>query len=99
MTQKHLRIRSEARSEINAAFEWYFQRSPIAADAFLAEIAVVLKRITAHPKLHPSFTQNTRRAVLDKFPYSVIFQEKNETILVIAVAHAKRRFNYWAQRF
>jgi hypothetical protein len=32
------------------------------------------------------------------FPYSVIFQEKGEAILIIAVAHAKRRPGYWKAR-
>ena len=32
------------------------------------------------------------------FPYSVIFQEKSDIILVVAVAHAKRRPGYWQTR-
>ena len=98
MKQKTLRIRSEAREEIDAAFDWYFERSPKAADAFLAEIATSFAQIVSHPQLYPPFTKNTRRRVLERFPYSVIFQEKDDIILVIAIAHAKRRFGYWRQR-
>jgi len=32
------------------------------------------------------------------FPYSVIFQDKDDNILVVAVAHAKRRPGYWLKR-
>lgn len=98
MKQKALRIRSEARKEIDAAFEWYFERSPKAADAFLAEIDISFAQIVSHPQLYPSFTKNTRRRVLERFPYSVIFQEKDDIILVIAIAAAKRRFGYWRRR-
>ena len=98
MKQKALRIRSEASGEIYAAFEWYFQRSPKAADAFLAEVDASLAQIASYPKLHPSYTKNTRRCILEKFPYSVVFQEKDDIILVIALAHSKRRFGYWRRR-
>jgi plasmid stabilization system protein ParE len=98
MKRKPLRIQSQAQEEINEAFEWYFKRSPAAAEAFLAEIAVSMAEIACHPRLYPPYTKNTRRRVLSAFPYSVIFQEKDETILVVAVAHAKRRPGYWKGR-
>lgn len=98
MKQKILRIRSEAREEIDSAFEWYFQRSPKSADAFLTEVDASLAQIASHPQLHPRYTINTRRCILEKFPYSAVFQEKDDIVLVIAVAHAKRRFGYWRGR-
>lgn len=98
MSGKSLRIRFEARAEIDSAFEWYFERSPKAADAFLAEIDAFLAQIVSHPQLHPSYTKSTRRFILEKFPYSVVFQDKDETILVIALAVSKRRFGYWRGR-
>lgn len=98
MNRKPLRIRSEAQEEINSAFEWYFQRSPAAAEAFLTEIGASLEQIVSHPQLYPAYTKNTRRRILERFPYSVIFQEKDDVILVIAIAHAKRRAGYWRRR-
>jgi len=95
---KTLRIRFEAREEIASAFEWYFERSPKAAEAFLAEVEASLAKIVSFPQLQPPYTRNTRKRVLERFPYSVIFQERNDIILVIAIAHAKRRPGYWAKR-
>jgi toxin ParE1/3/4 len=48
--------------------------------------------------MYPMSTRNTRRRVLHTFPYLVIYQEKVDVILVVAVAHAKRREGYWAKR-
>ena len=98
MKQKILRIRSEAREEIELGFEWYLQRSPKAADALLVEVDYSLAQIVSHPGLHPRYTKNTRRCILEKFPYFVVFQERDDAILVIALAHAKRRFGYWRGR-
>jgi plasmid stabilization system protein ParE len=77
--------------------DWYFKRSPKAAEAFLSEIGASLAQIATHPQLCSICTKNTRKRVLEKFPYSVIFQEKDEVILV-AVVHAKRRPSYWRIR-
>jgi plasmid stabilization system protein ParE len=91
---KRLRIRPEAREEIDAAFEWYIRRSSSAAEAFLAEIESSLEQIASQPHLYPIFTKNIRRRVMKGFPYSVVFREEAGVILVLAVAHAKRRFGY-----
>jgi plasmid stabilization system protein ParE len=95
---KRLRVHSHAQEEINEAFDWYFRRSPEAADAFLTEIGASLAQIASHPQLYSTYTKNTRRRVLSGFPYSVIFQLKDDIILVVAVAHAKRRPGYWRKR-
>ena len=95
---KRLRVHSRAQEEINEAFDWYFKRSPQAAETFLKEIGTSLAQIASHPQLYSSYTKGTRRRVLSGFPYSVIFQEKNDIILVVAVAHAKRRPGYWRKR-
>jgi plasmid stabilization system protein ParE len=89
---------SKAQEEINEAFDWYFKRSHEAAEAFLGEVGSSLKQIVSSTRQYPSFTKSTRRLLLRRFPYAVIFQEKDEAILVVAVAHAKRRPGYWAGR-
>jgi plasmid stabilization system protein ParE len=98
MKRKRIRIQSQAQQEINEAFDWYFKRSPEAADEFLTEIGASLTQIASHPQLYPAHSKKTRRRVLANFPYSVIFQEKDDVILVVAVAHAKRRPGYWRGR-
>jgi plasmid stabilization system protein ParE len=96
--RNRLRILAQARREIDEAFNWYFERSADAAEAFLNEIGDSLAQIAVHPQLYPAYTRNTRRRILSGFPYSVIFQEKDDIVLVVAVAHAKRRPDYWRRR-
>jgi len=98
MKTKPVRIRSEAQAEIEEAFERYREESRELADRFLTEIGKSLDLIRLHPRLYPIATKNTRRRILHSFPYSVIYQEKQEVILIVAVAHAKRREGYWAGR-
>ena len=98
MMRKRIRIQSQAQQEINEAFDWYFKRSLEAADAFLTEIGESLAQIVSRPQLYTAYTKNTRRRILVNFPYPVIFQEKDDVILIVAVAHAKRRPGYWRKR-
>ena len=98
MSFKAIRLRPEAELEIEEAFEFYSRESPRIAEQFLNEIDASFKKIQNAPELYPRYTKNTRRRVLGSFPFSVIYQEKEEVILVVAIAHAKRREGYWTKR-
>jgi plasmid stabilization system protein ParE len=98
MKSKPVRIRSEAQAEIEEAFERYRKESRELADRFLVEIGTSLDLIRLHPRLYPIATRNTRRRILHTFPYSVVYQEKQDAILIVAVAHAKRNEGYWSKR-
>jgi toxin ParE1/3/4 len=98
MSRKRLRIHSEAQREIADAFDRYFAANREVAARFLDEIESSIKKVVADPSLYPIFGKKARRRVLARFPYSVIFQDKGDVILVVAVAHAKRRPGYWAKR-
>lgn len=98
MSLKTVRIHLEAQREMEESFERYRQESEYIALRFLADIRSSLKKIQKTPRLYPPYTKNTRRRILGSFPYSVIFSEREDVILVVAVAHGKRREGYWAER-
>lgn len=84
--------------EIDAADQWYFQRSPEASDTFIVEITQAFERISQTPRLWPNYLHGTRRVILHRFPFSVVYLEEESAISVIAVAHHKRHPGYWKQR-
>ncbi len=84
--------------DIEDAYAWYLQSSEIAANNFLSTVAIYLERISRRPQSFALYTRRTRRCVVSKFPYSVIFQEQAISILILAVAHAKRHPSYWKKR-
>lgn len=98
MKLKSIRLRSEAELEIEEAFEYYLRDNPRVASRFLDEITASFKKVQINPLLYPRYTKNTRRRVLGSFPFSVIYQEKEDVILIVAIAHAKRREGYWTKR-
>jgi plasmid stabilization system protein ParE len=49
-----------------------------------------LNRIEANPFGYQVVYRNSRRVILDKFPYSVFYLIQNASVIVIAVIHHKR---------
>ena len=73
-------------------------RSTQAADGFYEELFSEVALLRRQPCLFPQYLHGTRRAVLDRYPFSVVFRELPRKIQIIAVAHAKRRPGYWLKR-
>jgi plasmid stabilization system protein ParE len=95
---KQLTYHPAASDEIDKAYIWYAVRSAQAADGFYEELFFAIKGVRQQPSLFPKYVHGTRLAVLDHYPFSVVFRELPREIQIIAVAHAKRRPGYWAGR-
>ena len=88
----------QARLEVDAAFDWYRERSPRAAERFYLELDKAHMKIQDSPKSWPAFLYGTRRFLLKRYPYIVVYRVAEHRIEVIAVAHGRRRPGYWADR-
>lgn len=95
---KSYRVHPLAWEDIDAADALYFERSSDAADGFIAEVAVAIEKICEAPQRSPKYLHGTRRFLLHRFPFSIIYFDQPEFVNVIAVAHHKRRPGYWKQR-
>jgi len=91
-------IHPEARLEADAAFDWYRERSLRVADAFLQAVEQARTAIQNAPDLWAEYLYGTRRYLLKRFPFVVVYREKNRRIQVIAVAHGRRKPGYWRNR-
>lgn len=89
----------EARAEVLAAEAWYTAKGGLrVSDQFLAELRECLAGIVESPLAWPEYFEGTRRRLLGRFPYSVVYRLDPDRILVVAVAHLKRRPGYWLRR-
>ena len=88
----------DARADIGSAVHWYQGKDPDAAFRFLLETQATINRIKQYPKSFPFVRGALRRAVLDRFPFSIYFYLKNEIVSVIAVVHQRRRDITWLSR-
>ena len=69
-----------------------------AAEMFLDELDRAIERIGNHPGQFPEYAYGTRRMVLQRFPYLLVFRETAPGMEVIAVAHGRRRPGDWRDR-
>ncbi|MGH7251628.1 MAG: type II toxin-antitoxin system RelE/ParE family toxin [Nitrospiraceae bacterium] len=93
-----LEFHPDAVAEAHAAGEWYKQRSEAAGAAFLAELDHAVELISRSPRRWPPYLHGTRRYLLHRFPFSVVYRERPDALTVVAVAHARRRPGYWKSR-
>lgn len=88
----------EAEREVEDAFWWYErQRSGLGLEFLLAFDAAVesLRRL---PEVHELVALRTRKALLRRFPYLVLYAVEAERVLITAVFHGRRDPRCWSDR-
>ena len=98
MAAKSVEFHEEAAREFLAAIDWYFSRSEAVASRFVLQVTSAVRLIAESPQRWPSYSHDTRKFVLRRFPFLVIYRERADIIQVLAVAHAHRRPGYWKTR-
>jgi toxin ParE1/3/4 len=98
MAAKPLAIHPAALEEAKSAVQWYLERNETAARKFTAELDEALEFIRESPSRWPIDVYSTHKFVLRRFPFAVIYREKEKTIEVLAIAHGHRRPSYWKER-
>lgn len=93
-----VRLHPEARAELREARGWYFERSPLSATAFAHAVDNAVSKIAEAPTRYPMAEHGTRKFVLDRFPFTIFYRPDEVGIVIVAVAHQKRRPGYWSNR-
>ncbi len=97
---KRMKIRflDIAQYELDEAIRFYNLEKPSLGDEFLAEVLSALDRIAMFPEAWHPCSEATRRCRTKRFPYGIIYHNRNDEILVIAVANLHRKPDYWRDR-
>lgn len=84
--------------ELEEAISYYDAQQPGLGDQFLEESYRAIQRILLHPRAWSKFSRRTRRCRTNRFPYGIIYQLKNDRVIIIAVMHLHRHPIYWKDR-
>ncbi|MDG2989762.1 type II toxin-antitoxin system RelE/ParE family toxin [Candidatus Synechococcus calcipolaris G9] len=92
-------LHSEAIEELDAGVAYYEdQKAGLGLD-FLVEVEQALGRIQQNPNLGAVYkVTGLSRYVIQRFPFLVFYAELEDCIWVIAIAHGRRRPDYWRER-
>jgi hypothetical protein len=88
----------KAAEELNEAVQYYELCQPGLGLEFAEEVYATIARIAAYPNAWTALSKNTRRCLVNRFPFGVIFRSTPDTIYIIAIANLQRRPGYWVQR-
>ena len=88
----------DARAEFLETVEYYEECRIGLGRRFRESVETELNHILSFPFRFRVLRVPFRRCLIPKFPYSIVFSIEPDFILVIAVAHAKRKPEYWHER-
>lgn len=97
-------LHPEAHAELRSAALWYEERRSRLGDQFVDRVNSGLALIAEHPAAYPVWPGTAdvqiliRKAAIEQFPYLLAFELHAGHVLVLAIAHAKRRPLYWVFR-
>jgi plasmid stabilization system protein ParE len=88
----------EADEEFREAVHYYESEAPGVGMAFAVAVHKAVVGVAEFPLAVPQIRAGIRKKVLRHFPYNVLYSVESDTLLIVAVAHQKRRPNYWRSR-
>jgi plasmid stabilization system protein ParE len=85
--------------EYQVAQQWYARRSAQALQRFQEAVERAVERIALAPDRWPTFGRHHRWVRAGRYPYLLYYRILGpDRVLVVAVAHARRRLGYWLRR-
>jgi hypothetical protein len=84
--------------EFDEAVTYYETRQAGLGLEFAEEVHAAIARIIQYPDAWSLMSPNTRRCLVNRFPYGVIYRVKSGVVFVVAVANIHRRPAYWKNR-
>jgi toxin ParE1/3/4 len=93
-----VRLHPAARVELVEARNWYYERSPLTSVAFAHAVDLAVSRIRTAPTSQPLADHGTRKLVVQRFPFNIFYRVSETEVLIVAVAHQKRKPSYWFNR-
>jgi toxin ParE1/3/4 len=88
----------EAGEEYAHTVEYYADILPELGNRFHDEIERLIREVRRQPDRFLRFSPPAQRALVRKFPYSVVYLDQPDRVWIVAVMHAKRRPGYWRER-
>ena len=93
-----VRFLSVAEAELDEAIAYYEDKESGLGLRFFSEVMSSVDRIVAYPRAWPGISENCQRCRTKVFPYGIVFQKRDEEILIVAIAALHREPNYWKNR-
>jgi|SRR5436190_12260022 len=98
MLVKPIEFHPDAAEEAREARDYYEGLQAGLGNDFAAEVDSALDRVQENQQLYAAESGTIRICPLQRFPYSVYYEDLSDRIWVAAVGHQSRRPGYWSRR-
>jgi len=93
-----IKFLAPAEAEFTEAISYYNMQSEGLGYEFAAEIKRTIERIIQYPEAWTKLSKRSRRCRTNRFPYGIIYQVREEALLIVAVMHLSREPQIWESR-
>lgn len=93
-----VRYHPEADQELTDAALFYHRQAHGLGGEFLDEVERTESFLAAFPLAGRPLRGAIRRYAVRRFPFDLIYETQEEEILVLALAHQRRKPGYWTSR-
>jgi plasmid stabilization system protein ParE len=99
VTRFQVEVLPDAEAEFRAAFFWYFERSPVFADALRTEVLEKIDGLQIDADSWPKNEDGVYFRILPKrFKYTIFYDLVGSSVTVLAIAPQLREPGYWMGR-
>ena len=89
----------DAEAELNASVDYYEACQINLGLEFTHEVHKTVQRIMAFPTAWQILDGEIRRCLVNRFPFGVIYYQKEHKIIILAIMQLQRKPNYWKERY
>jgi len=92
-------VHPAATADLNNAAAFYSEQANKQLGlALITELEKATSLLSGNPELGTPWVSGTRRFVLRRFPFNIVYRLFPDHLFIIAIAHQKRRPSYWQRR-
>lgn len=83
-------LRPLALSDLQEAYNYYSLRKEELGESFLNELQIFLDKLERNPFIFSFINEPIRQGKIERFPYDVVYEVKDNTVLVYSIFMAKQ---------
>lgn len=93
-----IRYLEAADAEFYEAIDYYNNQHPGLGFEFSDEVKDAIARIQNYPSAWTPLSKRARRCQVHRFPYSIVYEVRADSILIVAIQHHSRKPLNWRKR-
>lgn len=87
-----------AQSEFDDTMDYYEEQRSGLGFEFAEEVEQALERVNHYPEAWSPLSSRVRRCLVNRFPYSVIYEVRSEMIIIVAIQSHHQKPEGWRSR-